>query len=70
MPSQLQAKIIDLWQNAYYRDVVKAIETLRPLVVQYDPKTNNIEQVKFNSAQLQLHDLMLLVLKPRSTGEP
>lgn len=70
MPNPLQAKVIDLWRNPFYRDVVKKIEEIRPLVISYDPKTNNVEQIKFNSAQLQLHDLVLLVLKPSSTGEP
>lgn len=59
------AKVIDLWNSAHYRDVVAEIEATRPLVPNYDPQENNIEEIKFRSAQKQLHDLVMAILKPK-----
>lgn len=59
------AKVAELWASAHYRDVVAEIEAVRPLVPDYAPETNNVEEMKFNSAKKQMHDLVLAILKPK-----
>lgn len=59
------AKVNDLWNSSHYRDVVGEIEALRPLSPRYDPTDNNIEAMKFASAQAQLHETVMAILKPK-----
>ena len=59
-----------LWQSHEYKEVVNAIESIRPPFPRYDPITNNVEQAKYLLAQIQMHDLVMTILKPKATGEP
>ena len=65
MDKTIPAAVQDLWGNHWYRVVVAEIEARAPIVPAYDPQENNIEQIKFGSAQKQLHDLVMAILKPK-----
>lgn len=58
----------ELWQSPLYRQIVDKIEALRPLVPDYDPKADNTDQWKFESAKKQMHDLVLKILKPENSN--
>lgn len=65
MKAGTPAKVADLWSSAHYRDVVAEIEAVVPLIPPFDPNENNVEAMKFASAQKQLHDLVMAILKPK-----
>jgi hypothetical protein len=54
----------DLWSDGKYRDIVDLIEQSRPIIPTYDYKTNNVEEMKFRSAQAHLHELIMRIIKP------
>lgn len=65
MDKAARASAIELKGNHHFRVVLGAIESIRPLVPDYDPTTNNVEEIKFRSAQKQLHDLVMAILRPQ-----
>lgn len=54
----------DLWSDGKYRDIVALIEQARPIVPNYDYRTDNTEEMKYKSAQAHLHELIMRILKP------
>lgn len=55
----------ELWPSAHYRRIVELIDQLKPLVPDYDPVAANVEEWKVRSAQKQLHELVMKILKPK-----
>jgi len=65
MDKGVKAAVNDLSGNFSFGVVVAQIEKLAPLVPDYKPDENNVEEMKFRSAQKQLHDLVMAILKPK-----
>ena len=54
----------DLWSDGKYREIVSLIEEARPGIPAYNFRDPNIEEMKYRSAQRELHDLIMRILKP------
>ena len=69
MKSAPKKQVADLWLSPVYREVVGFIEGLRPITPKWNISNNNVEEMKFRSAQLQMFDTILSILKSNRTGE-
>jgi hypothetical protein len=54
----------ELFQNQHYLDLLSKVEALRPMVPAYDPRSDNVEQMKYESARLEMFKLMMRIIKP------
>jgi hypothetical protein len=62
--STCKAFAADLWMDGKYREIVSLIEEARPGIPAYNFRDSNIEEMKYRSAQRELHDLIMKILKP------
>ena len=69
-PDKIDGRIYarDLLQNVTYQRLLTVVERLKPHVPIYDPKGNNIEEMKFMSAKLQHHEAIMKLLKGDKDG--
>ncbi len=57
----------ELFQNQHYQVLLEDLKTLRPTIPPYDPKSNNIEQMKYESARLEMFNLFMRIINPAET---
>ena len=54
----------ELMPNQHYQDLVFNLKSIAPTVPPYDPKSDNIEQMKFESARLEMYKFMMRIINP------
>lgn len=58
--------LLNLHQTAEYKLLLKEIRDRRPLIPRYDPKANNIEEMKAASIAQGTFDMILSIMSPWS----
>lgn len=58
--------IAELWQHPRYKHVIEELKKRRPVVPYFDPKTNNVEELKAASAQQKWHDVIMAIINPEA----
>ena len=58
--------IAELWQNPRYRSLIEDLKKRRPVVPYFDPKTNNVEELKAASAAQKWHDVLMAIINPEA----
>jgi hypothetical protein len=58
------AHLTVLSQYPEFEILKREIAATRPLVPPYDPKTNNVEDMKFQSAKLQMFETIFRIISP------
>lgn len=54
----------NLHQTTEFQMLLTELKKIRPIVPQYDPKSNNIEEMKAQSCKQQSHDTLMSIIDP------
>ena len=57
----------ELRENPCYQSVIHELRTRRPSIPYWNPKEDNVEEIKFLSAQQKWHDVIMAILDKPET---